>query len=77
MVSMVQGLIGVMIAVLIGVTAVIPTILSSVNATKIVPINETHNATVDVLSGTTKTVLNVLPIILAVAILMGGIALFA
>ena len=63
MVSMVQGLIGVMIAVLIGVTAVIPTISSSINESNI--------------TGTTKTVLDVLPIILAVAILMGGVALFA
>ena len=63
MASMVQGLIGVMIAVLIGVTAVIPTITSSITTSNI--------------TGTTKTVLDVLPIVLAVAILLGGVALFA
>ena len=63
MASMVQGLIGVMIAVLIGVTAVIPTITSSITTSNI--------------TGPTKTVLDVLPIVLAVAILLGGVALFA
>ena len=63
MVSMVQGLIGVMVAVLIGVTAVIPTITSSITDSNI--------------TGTTKTVLDVLPVVLAIAILLGGVALFA
>jgi len=63
MASMVQGLIGVMVAVLIGVTAVIPTITSSISDANI--------------TGTTKTVLDVLPIVLAIAILLGGVALFA